>query len=83
MSLAGAVFVNGAVDGLTSVLPNVPRPELQLAVSGTSGAYFQSLSPDVQALAVDTIVNAMAKVYILVYVGAAVVLVLSLLFTVS
>ncbi|RYP57059.1 hypothetical protein DL770_010764 [Monosporascus sp. CRB-9-2] len=81
LSIAGAVFVNRAVDGLASVLPNVPRSELQLAVSGTSGHYFQSLPPDLQARAVDTIVNAMSKVYILVYVGAAVVLVLSLLFT--
>lgn len=83
LSLAGAVFINQAVDGLTGVLPGVPRSELQLAVSGTSGTYFQSLPEDLQDQAVDTIVGSLARVFILVYVGCAVTLVLSLLFTVS
>lgn len=82
LSLAGAVFINEAVDGLTRVLPGVPRSELQLAVSGTSGTYFQSLPEDVQDQAIDTIVGSLARVFILVYVGCAVTLVLSLLFTV-
>lgn len=61
----------------------MPRSELQLAVSGTSGTYFQSLPEDLQDQAVDTIVGSLARVFILVYVGCAVTLVLSLLFTVS
>lgn len=83
LSLSGAVFVNRAVAGLTSVLPDVPRSQLQLAVSGTSGSYFKSLPHDKQVLAIEVIVQALSKVFILVYVGGAVTLLCSLLFTVS
>lgn len=83
LSLAGAVFVNLAVGGLTAILPGVSRSELQLAVSGTSGDYFLSLPQEQQTQAVDAIVDSLAKVFILVYVGAAVTLILSLLFTVK
>lgn len=83
LSLSGAVFVNSAVAGLTSVLPDVPLSQLQLTVTGTSGAYFHSLSPEKQVLALEAIVEALSKVFILVYVGGAVTLLCSLLFTVS
>lgn len=82
LSLSGAIFVNTAVKGLMSALPGVPREELQLAVSGTSGSYFQSLAPEQQEAALEVIVEALSKTFILVYVGAAVTLVCSLLFTV-
>ncbi|KAH7325592.1 major facilitator superfamily domain-containing protein [Stachybotrys elegans] len=81
LSLSGAVFINTAVQGLTTVLPGVPRAELQLAVSGTSGDYFRSLEPQQQEDSINAIVSALTNVFILVYVGAAVTLVCSLLFT--
>lgn len=75
--------MNSAVNALSSLLPGVSRSELQLAVSGTSGAYFKSLGPEQQTQAVDAIVGALSKVFILVYVGGAVTLVCSCLFKVS
>jgi len=81
LAIAGAVFINEAISGLSSLLPDVSRSELQLAISGTSGAYFRSLPEELRLQATDTIVLALQKVFIPVYVGAAVSLVLSVCFT--
>jgi MFS family permease len=83
LAIAGAVFVNDAIANLTQVLPDLSREQLQLAISGTSGAYLRSLSPELRAAATDAIVKALQKVFIPVYVGAAFSLVLSVCFTVS
>lgn len=83
LAIAGAVFINSAIAHLMEVLPGVSREQLQLAVSGTSGAYLRSLSPELRAAATDAIVAALRKVFIPVYVAAAFSLVLSVLFTVS
>jgi hypothetical protein len=84
LAIAGAVFVNRAVANLAAVLPpGASREQLQLAVSGTSGAYLRSLSPALRAAATDAIVEALRKVFIPVYVAAAFCLLLSVLFTVS
>jgi hypothetical protein len=77
------VFINTAITGLSKILPNATHDELQLAISGTSGAYFQQLNDDLRAQATSVIVQSMSKVYILVYVAAAFCLVLSACFTVS
>lgn len=82
LAIAGAVFVNDAISNLTAVLPGVSREQLQLAISGTSGAYLRSLSPELRAAATDAVVSALRKVFIPVYVAAAFSLVLSVLFTV-
>lgn len=83
LAVAGAVFVNVALSNLQILLPDVPRSTLQLAITGTSGAYFKSLSEDLQEQSTRVIVSAIGKTFIFVYVGAAVSLVLSILFTVS
>ena len=77
------MFINSATSGLSGLLPGVTRADLQLAISGTSGAYFQSLPENIRIQAIDTIVRAMQKVFIPVYVGAAVCLLVSVCFTVS
>lgn len=81
LSLSGAVFINTAVQGLMTALPDVPREQLQLAVAGTSGSFFESLGEEQQEAALEVIVGALSKTFIFVYVGAAVTLVCSLLFT--
>lgn len=81
LSLSGAVFINTAVQGLMEALPDVPRERLQLAVAGTSGTFFESLGEEQQEAALEVIVGALSKTFIFVYVGAAVTLVCSLLFT--
>ena len=83
LAISGAVFVNKAVEGLTLVLPDATPEQLQLALAGTSGHYLQSLSDEVRGRATDAIVSALQSVFIPVYVGAAVALVLSVMFTVS
>ncbi|SPQ26873.1 cd867ba1-2a8a-411d-a580-4cd420b027f1 [Thermothielavioides terrestris] len=82
LAVAGAVFVNRAVANLAAVLPpGASREQLQLAVSGTSGAYLRSLSPALRAAATDAIVEALRQVFVPVYVAAAFCLLLSVLFT--
>jgi hypothetical protein len=83
MAIAGAVFINNAVTSLSAVLPDATREQLQLALSGTSGHYLSTLGVEVREAATDAIVQALQKVFIPVYVGAAFCLVLSVLFTVS
>ncbi|PKY03393.1 MFS general substrate transporter [Aspergillus campestris IBT 28561] len=81
LAIAGAVFINDAVSGLTALIPHVSRFELQQAISGTSGTYFQSLPGELRASCIGVIVGALQKVFIPVYVGAAVSLVVSVSFT--
>jgi hypothetical protein len=83
LAIAGAVFINGAIANLADVLPGVSREQLQLAISGTSGAYLRSLAPELRVAATDAVVLALRTVFIPVYVGAAFSLVLSVCFTVS
>ncbi|KAF3010362.1 hypothetical protein E8E14_009434 [Neopestalotiopsis sp. 37M] len=81
LSIAGAVYVNQALEQLSSLLPGVPRDTLQLAITGTSSAYFRSLSEEDRANAIDIIVAAMSHTFVLVYVAGAFCFVASLLFT--
>lgn len=83
LAIAGAVFVNDALVSLTKLLPGATREELQLALAGTSGKYLHSLSEEVRGVATNAIVSALRKVFIPVYVAAAVSLVFSVLFTVG
>lgn len=82
LSVAGSVFINVSLKNLQILLPDVPRSTLQLAISGTSGAYFKTLSTELQEASTRIIVSALAQTFIFVYVGAALALVLSCLFSV-
>lgn len=82
LSVAGAIYVNGAIAGLEVLLPSLSAEDIQLAIAGTSTTFSDSFSPDIRQQATDVIVEAMSKVFILVYVGAAVSLLLSVCFTV-
>ncbi|KAI9776506.1 MAG: hypothetical protein M1839_009540 [Geoglossum umbratile] len=72
LSICSAVFVNTAKNALIPILPGVPITEIQNAISGTSSAFFNSLSPDVKAQALSVVVHSLQKGFILVYVAAAV-----------
>ncbi|KAI9879110.1 MAG: hypothetical protein M1830_009563 [Pleopsidium flavum] len=63
LAISGAIFVNRALAGLTVILPNVPREEIQRGLSGTSGEFFKPLPTKTQELALNVIVNALQKVY--------------------
>lgn len=81
LSIAGSVFINQSVNDLAALLPGVSRADLQLAISGTSSTYFQSLAPAQRDAAVHVIVGALSHTFVLIYVGGAVCLVTSILFT--
>ncbi|KAJ5628751.1 hypothetical protein N7490_010979 [Penicillium lividum] len=72
LSIASAVFVNGATLDLQHLLPKTPMEALQSAISGTSSQVLQNLTPTLRATALDLIVYNMDKAFILAYVGAAV-----------
>lgn len=81
LSIGGSVFINQSVNNLAALLPGVSRADLQLAISGTSSSYFQSLDPAQRDAAVDVIVGGLSHTFVLIYVGGAVCLVTSVLFT--
>ena len=61
LSISGAAFVNTALRGLQNLLPDVPRQQLQGAISGTSGGFFATLDPTTQAKALDIIMSSLRK----------------------
>lgn len=65
------------MNGLHRVLPTYDRAELIAAVSGTSNGLFDQLSSATKEAALVTIVESLRKLFILVYVGAAVGMVAS------
>ncbi|KAI1374178.1 MFS general substrate transporter [Hypoxylon crocopeplum] len=80
LAISGAIFVNLAQNGLYQVLPDVPREQVNQLVAGTSGGLLQTFSPEVQDAALDVIVSAWSKIFIVVYVGAAVSLLCAIFF---
>lgn len=77
LSIAGAVYVNKALEGLKHVLPDETQSQLLGAITGTSGGGFKSLPQVDQIAAADTLTHALRKVFVPVYVAAAVGLVAS------
>ncbi|KAF7889886.1 uncharacterized protein EAF02_002301 [Botrytis sinoallii] len=78
LSIAGAIFVNSSLHGLENVLPTTPVKEIQLAISGASGTFFETLKPAAQEACLEVIISSLRKVYILVYIAAAIGFVTSL-----
>ncbi|CAG8321570.1 unnamed protein product [Penicillium salamii] len=78
LSCASAVFVNGATLDLQNLLPNTPTDALQSAITGTSSAVLQKLSPELRETALNLIISNMSKTFIFAYVGSAVALIGSL-----
>ncbi|KAL9609777.1 MAG: hypothetical protein Q9167_005473 [Letrouitia subvulpina] len=79
LSVSGAVFVNTALNGLQSVLPDVPRSQLQGAISGTSGNFLRTLDGRERAESLEVFMASLRKAFVLVYVAGAVSLVASAL----
>ncbi|KAL7907494.1 major facilitator superfamily domain-containing protein [Trichoderma velutinum] len=81
LSIAGSIFINKSLTGLSLVLPNVPRSQLQLAIAGTSGDFISSLPDTLRDQVIASIVAALRNVFVPVLVGGAVCLVVSTFFT--
>lgn len=82
LSLSGAVFVNTALDSLSSLLP-LSRAQVQPALLGLSGDFFRRLSLEQQTTVIRVLVDTLGKTFILIYVFAGVNLLLSLFLNVS
>ncbi|KAK4992371.1 hypothetical protein LTR50_001129 [Elasticomyces elasticus] len=78
VAIANAVFLNTAQNAISSILPNVDRTTIQGLMLGVGSSFFDTLSVDVQADIVNSIVNTLVKVFIITLTGGVVSLVLSL-----
>lgn len=79
LSVSGAVFINTAEQGLAKALPNVPEDQLAQVVAGASNDVIASLSDELRTAAFEVIVSSWQKVFICVYVAAAVSLISAIL----
>lgn len=62
LSIAGAVFVNKALQNLREVVPNVTSSELQSAILGVSGNSLDTLPKATKEAALTAIVTALQSV---------------------
>lgn len=83
LSVSGAVFINTAEQGLIKALPNISRDQISQMVAGASNDVIKSLSEELRTVAFEVIVSSWQKVFICVYVGAAVSFVASVFMNVS
>jgi len=82
LAIAGSLFINGATNGLQQLFPNLAASQVRDAIAGTdSGGLLQSLSPELQAQALDVIVSSMDRVFILGITAGAVAFVCGCLLT--
>ncbi|THZ18027.1 MFS general substrate transporter [Aureobasidium pullulans] len=72
LSICGSLFINTALGSLQSLLVSHSKSELQGALLGLSGEFLASLDPTQRAETLNIIVQSMAKVFVPVYVAAAV-----------
>ena len=61
VSSSFAVFVNSALNGLSDLLPGIPRGQLQGALSGTSGNFFSTFDEMTNRNAINIIVASVDK----------------------
>jgi MFS family permease len=78
LALANAILLNEGQSEIQGLLPNVPLADIQGAILGARSDLVRSLAPDVQRRVLGAIVSAIDKTYILVMVGGALTIALSL-----
>lgn len=79
LSMTGAVFLNLAKRNLAAIFPDLDADTLVSVVSGTSGGFLATLDEEGRLHALSAIVSALQRVFMQVYVAAALAFVLSLL----
>jgi len=65
LSIAGTVFINTATSGLLELLPGTPVEVIKNAISGTASSLLSQQDAATQRAALEVIVGAIAKVFIL------------------
>jgi hypothetical protein len=76
LSIANAVFLNEATDGIAAIAPNLSRQTIQTAISGGVASYRRT-ELEVRGLVLHTIVKAMSKIYFLPLSAGALTVVMS------
>ncbi|KAL8715495.1 MAG: hypothetical protein Q9220_000830 [cf. Caloplaca sp. 1 TL-2023] len=79
LAIANSVFLNKSSNGISAILPNVPKEQVQAAISGAGSMFLDALDDATKQKVLEAIVNAMKNVYILDIVAGALALVLSFL----
>ena len=64
LSFSGAVFTNTALNNLRPLLPDVPHDQIQAALSGAAGDFFQNLSEGKREAVLRTIMAAISNSYV-------------------
>lgn len=77
LAIANSVFLNKSTNGIQALLPDLPKDQVQAAISGAGSAFLAALDDRTKRLVLEAIVNAMKNVYILGIVAGAVGLLLA------
>lgn len=77
LAIANAVFLNVAQNSIQSILPGVPKGDVQAAISGVGGPFLKTLDVALQKMVLEAIVGAIQKVFILGIVAGVVAVGLS------
>ncbi|KAF4635653.1 hypothetical protein G7Y89_g2452 [Cudoniella acicularis] len=78
LAISGSIFQNKALDGLQSILPNVPTEALRGVITGSGSALFNNLPLETKAQVLDAILKAMSYTYVLVIVAGSMAIIGSL-----
>ncbi|KAL9121279.1 MAG: hypothetical protein Q9187_002164 [Circinaria calcarea] len=79
LTISNSVFLNEATNKISGILPLVPRPVVQQAISGANGAFFNTLDTMDRAKVLNAIVRSIDNVYGMVLTAGGMVTLLSLL----
>ncbi|KAI4204591.1 MAG: hypothetical protein LQ346_001601 [Caloplaca aetnensis] len=79
LAIANSVFLNRSSNGIQAVLPDIPKDQVQAAISGAGSVFLTALDDGTKRLVLEAIVNAMKNVYILTIVAGSVGLLLAFL----
>ncbi|KAI0392294.1 putative MFS drug efflux transporter [Xylariaceae sp. FL0594] len=75
--ISNSIFLNESINQISRILPGRAREEVQQAVSGFGGDFFDTLSQDQRQRVLDAIVASIDKTFILVITASALSLALS------
>ena len=77
LAIANTVFVNEASNKIQALLPNAPRSAIQGGIAGVGTHLFKTQGSDIQAKILDSIVVTIGNIYVMVILGGALAVVLS------
>ena len=78
LAIANSIFINGASDKISIILPQEPRSVVRGFIAGADSTIFQNQQPSQQQKILEAIVSTIDNVFVMVIVGGALAVVLSL-----